>query len=66
MVTSSGRGQTHEFAQGEEGKDGEKQQGDNAAKDKSGAKNRDDTPPGSDSGIEVGNRFVCRGRLDLP
>ena len=66
MVAAARRGQAHELAQSEEGKDGEEHQCDNAAKDEGGAKNRDDTPPGADSGIEVRYRFACRGGLDPP
>jgi hypothetical protein len=51
VVAAPGRGQAHKFAQGEEGKDCEEHQRDNSAKHEGGAKNRDDAPPGADSGI---------------
>jgi hypothetical protein len=66
VIAAPGRGQAYKFAQSEEGKDGEKQQGDNAPEDEGGAKNRNDPPPGADPGIEVRHRVAGGGRLDPP
>ena len=50
VVAAPGRGQTHKFAQGEEGKDCEEHQSDDATEDEGGAKNRNDAPPRIESG----------------